>query len=954
MQRSLLSMIVVSALLVGCGDDVVLQGPSLDANAGQGDGTSNLDGVEPTDGATGQDASACDPVACAASKACHVGTCVDGACSLSPSPDASACDDGDPCTVDDRCKDAACLPGAATACDDGNPCTTDGCEANADGCVHTPTLLACDDGDACTVGDQCQGGACAAGLQRDCDDDNPCTVDSCNPSAPPQQACGHAKVGGLCDDNDPCTVDDTCVAGGCAGKPMACDDGNPCTDDACVATGAKGACSSTPSTAGGGKALPCSDGDVCTLGDVCDAGACKPGSAVACNDGNPCTSDACDAKAGCTATANSASCDDGNACTLGDGCAGGSCVGTGTLDCEDGNGCTLDACLTDSGCAHQPSKAECSDGDACSIGDVCEGGACVAGKAVLCDDGNPCTADACQGGLCLASAVTGSCDDGNPCTLSDACQGGSCKPGAAKVCDDGNPCTADVCDPQATSGQTACKAVANSATCDDNDPCTTKDVCAGGACVGSGKPTCDDGNPCTDDSCSSQAGGCVAVANSASCSDGNVCTEGDACAGGACKPGTLVACDDGNPCTTDVCSAASGCVSTANTLPCSDGSVCTLGDVCSGGACKAGAAIVCDDGNACTDDACDAKTGCVQTFNTAPCNDGNACSNKDACSKGVCAGVAVDCDDGNACTADFCDAAKGCASVNIQSACDDGSKCTEQDVCKNGFCVGVDIPCADDVLCTKDGCDPKKGCDFSPLTGTACGSGTCAAGECVIGDKAHPGTSCAEIVALAPKSTTKAYWLDPDGVSGSKPSYQAWCDMETDGGGWTLLLKVDGNSPVFDQTAAAWSTATEINPSSFDLAQSQARLASYASVAFKQMRVGMALPGQAANFIQFDLVGPSLHQLVASGGYSKSNAGRKAWKSLVPDSSLQLSCNQEGVNSVSCRLGISGNQEADCASPDSWIGIGCGTYAAGNYANGSWSPDNGAKALRAFAWVLVR
>ncbi|MEY3011279.1 MAG: hypothetical protein RIT45_14 [Pseudomonadota bacterium] len=945
--RNFLRVLVAASLsLSACGEDSQVSGPQVQADANGGDGQGVGDGQTPADGTL--DGGGCVPADCAGSKPCHVGTCVGGDCTYAAVPDDTPCDDDDACTVDDRCQDAACLPGAATACDDDNPCTVDGCKDAAGGCTHTPSLLACDDGNACTVGDQCQAGACAAGLGRDCDDDNVCTVDSCNPAAAPESACQHVAVGGLCSDGDPCTVQDGCVDGACAGKPMPCDDDNPCTDDVCEAKGDQGACVHTANSGA------CSDGDVCTLGDACKDGACAAGAAAVCNDGNPCTTDACDAKLGCTATDNKAACDDGNACTLGDGCAGGSCVGAGVLDCEDGNGCTLDACLTASGCSHTPSTAECSDGDACSLGDQCVQGACVAGKAVVCDDGNPCTADACSDGVCLATAVTGDCDDGNVCTVQDGCDGGSCTPGGALVCNDGNPCTDDACDPKATSAESACKAVANAASCDDGNLCTQVDQCTGGACVGSGAVVCDDGNPCTDDACAHEQGGCVALANAATCTDGNVCTAGDACLGGVCKPGKFVACDDGNPCTDDACDASKGCGSAPNALPCSDGSVCTVGDVCSGGACKPGAAMVCDDGNACTTDACDAKTGCVQTFNQAPCNDGNVCSKDDACKQGVCAGAPVVCDDGNACTADFCDANKGCASVKIQSDCDDGSQCTTGDVCTNGFCIGKPITCVDGDVCTEDGCDPKKGCDFGPLTGTACGAGTCDKGDCLIGDKAHPATSCKEILTLAPKSASGAYWLDPDGTGGSKPAYQAWCDMVTDGGGWTLLLKVDGNSAVFNQTAAAWGTATPINPSSFDLSQAEARLGSYGSVAFTELRVGMALPNQAANFIQFALAGPSLHQLVSSGGLTKSSAGRKAWKSLLPDSSLQLNCSEEGVNSVSCRLGISGNQEADCKSPDSWIGIGCGTYAAGNYANGQWSPDNGGKALRAFAWVLAR
>src|SRR6266850_6575531 len=58
-------------------------------------------------------------------------------------------------------------------------------------------------------------------------------------------------------------------------------------------------------------------------------------------------------------------------------------------------------------------------------------------------------------------------------------------------------------------------------------------------------------------------------------------------------------CDDANVCTTDTCNLLTGCVHTNNGNPCSDGSACTTGDNCSGGACV-GAPLVCDDANICT------------------------------------------------------------------------------------------------------------------------------------------------------------------------------------------------------------------------------------------------------------------------------------------------------------------------------------------------------------------
>ena len=120
----------------------------------------------------------------------------------------------------------------------------------------------------------------------------------------------------------------------------------------------------------------------------------------------------------------------------------------------------------------------------------------------------------------------------------------------------------------------------------------------------------------------------------------------------------------------------------------------------------------------------------------------------------------------------------------------------------------------------------------------------------------------------------------------------------------------------------------------------------------------------------------SLYDLIADGNYRATNLGRQKWKSLIGDSSLQRNCNKEGFNvklTVSgysdfharIRIGIIGNQENDCFSPDSYVGFGgppankrnyCETQNVINTCGNSATcdPDNGLKEIKAMGYIFVR
>lgn len=364
---------------------------------------------------------------------------------------------------------------------------------------------------------------------------------------------------------------------GCSSAAECPAPGNTCLQAACNA----GICGTTPN-----NGVPCNDGNVCTMNDVCQGGNCTAGTPVAgccniddqCDDGSGCTADTCNTGSHtCQFTPTPGTgCNDGSACTTGDVCnASGQCAGTplpdcckNDNDCNDGDPCTIDTCnVAESSCSHAPASfVACNDGNMCTTGDICVSGVCTGGPPLDCDDEDDCTTDACdpEDGCAHAVSPGAACNDNNACTTGDTCSSeGECSGaevgGCCNVngdCNDGNPCTADTCN---LDTHTCEAAPDDSLSCSDEDPCTD-DSCRGGTCVGLEVPDCcmsdadcDDGAPCTTDSCSPESR-CLNVSiqgcceSDADCEDGNTCNGIDACQNpgaptSACLPGAFLDCN---------------------------------------------------------------------------------------------------------------------------------------------------------------------------------------------------------------------------------------------------------------------------------------------------------------------------------------------------------------------------------------------------------------------------
>ncbi|MFZ4578705.1 MAG: fibrinogen-like YCDxxxxGGGW domain-containing protein [Myxococcota bacterium] len=608
--------------------------------------------------------------------------------------------------------------------------------------------------------------------------------------------------------------------------------------------------------------------------------------------------------------------------------------------------------------------------------------------------------DPCPGGAGCPCANDFDCDDGDPCTWGASCVDGFCSKGFQESCDDGNGCTTDTC--LKVGG---CENTLQNGACQDGDPCTVGDLCVDGACV-AGKPrVCADGNGCTDDVC--QPGqGCAYIHNKAPCADGNACLEPSNCEYGYCPPGDDKPCDDGQTCTYDTCDPVKGCEPRPEPAP----------QACSGseqfGRCfeAFGGKVTWTQARA----ACQAWDGelvsihnkyenkYVRELATAECGvQALWIGATDRAHEGVWrwsnakkggfqdwAGGEPNDAGGNEDFAEMYDSGVwndvpdielGCYVCARATAtpCDDNKACEVGAICGGGKCQPPTSPrdCNDGNPCTLDGCEVGLACAHTVVDdGTGCGladqnlAGTCKSAICQI-NQVTPVASCATMLAAHPTAPTGVYTLDPDGAGPIEP-YAAYCDMHADGGGWTLVLKVDGTDKEAGFTSTLWTEAKPLNAQAILPDSQQAKLPGFWTLPTQQVRVAMRTgkpedkAGVVERWLTLPAVGTSLRDLFAADKPVPTQLGLVAWKSLMPKPSLQANCHAEGLNAsgggTRVRIGILGNNEDDCATPDSWLGLGgtpgiCGNPGlptSGNLA--CYLTDNGYADSAAVGWVFVR
>lgn len=244
------------------------------------------------------------------------------------------------------------------------------------------------------------------------------------------------------------------------------------------------------------------------------------------------------------------------------------------------------------------------------------------------------------------------------------------------------------------------------------------------------------------------------------------------------------------------------------------------------------------------------------------------------CDPAECNGTVEPCGT-QSCEDDVCtlsDVPEGTACVGESGVCNLLGECVEcvangdcpnnGDTCSKGECVpascsnGIIDGGETDLNCGGPNCGP---CDPGEMCLV---DGDCTTGNCPNGSLLCTATPSCQALKGVSSLGSGVYVLDPGGPI----PFEAYCDMETDGGGWTLAMKLtSGNT--FTYSSSLWTNLLPFNED--DLTPNtaapgdDAKLLAYLGVTGNEMRLEWLQP--TVDFHYDGLAGQTLQELFSGG-----------------------------------------------------------------------------------------
>ncbi|XP_032242320.1 uncharacterized protein LOC116620734 [Nematostella vectensis] len=285
--------------------------------------------------------------------------------------------------------------------------------------------------------------------------------------------------------------------------------------------------------------------------------------------------------------------------------------------------------------------------------------------------------------------------------------------------------------------------------------------------------------------------------------------------------------------------------------------------------------------------------------------------------------------------------------------CDTNATCSNTHgsfvcACKHGF-TGDGLTCKD-----VNECELPNDCHVNATCHNTIGSYTCTCQPSYLGDGftcllKDADFSCKDIFKESSIRTDKAYTM----VVGSTLT-EVYCQMSSicGSGGWTLVMKADGSNETFEYDSPLWSNKLEYNPKAglTGLDEHETKLSTYWSVPFEDICIGMKV-GDDLRWLNLHYPSESLYDVIADGTFKNLSMPKADWLGLIADSELQKNCGRNGFNNMKVRIGIIGNGEDDCRTPDSELGFG--TKESG-YRVGNTCQQTCQKRFTAFGYIFVK